>query len=113
MSSLISICYFTKSNKQSTTIHKKSDNTLTQKSKRNIIYKAMGYLMLACIGSIVLYSSVSSIKQLFGDAPMIFILETIAVLAFGVAWITKGETLFPDGEHYVVKGIKKVTGKES
>lgn len=104
--SLISILFFTKSSDQ-TKLVEKDAGKITQKSWRNMVYVSMGYLMLACIGFIVVYSSVSSVKLFFGDLSMIFILETVAVFAFGVSWITKGETLFPDGEHYVTKGLKK------
>lgn len=38
-----------------------------------------------------------------GAFPIVYVFETIAVEAFAVSWLTKGETLWPDGRHYMVK----------
>lgn len=66
----------------------------SQKSKRNVIYKICGWIMLVCVVMLVLYF-ISSPKGL-QDVPVVFIFETVAIEAFGLAWITKGETLWPD-----------------
>ena len=75
---------------------KKKQPTL-QKLQRNRVYRICGWIMLAAIGLIVLYSLVSregtgSLDQL---AP-VFWLEAIAVVAFGVSWLIKGEAILKD-----------------
>jgi len=40
------------------------------------------------------------------DFPVVFVLETIAIEAFGISWLTKGETLLPDGVQYMMKAIR-------
>jgi hypothetical protein len=34
-------------------------------------------------------------------------MEVIAIEAFGLSWITKGQTLWPDGEHYLAKAFRR------
>lgn len=104
--SLISIFFFTKSDKQTSLIEKLQDRKLTQKSWRNIIYLSMGIVMLLCLVFLLLYFLVPRLQNMFNGKSVIFIVETIATVAFGISWITKGETLFPEGEHYVSAGIK-------
>ena len=65
--------------------------------------------MLACVALMILYLIIQPAS--LEDKPVIFVLETVAVEAFGISWITKGETLWPDGEHYVKKGLRKVKEK--
>ena len=69
-----------------------------EKRDRNKIYVACGIIMLACIALIAVN------HVFFKDTPIsrlkpVFWLETVAMLAFGVSWITKGEWLRkdPDG----------------
>ena len=64
-----------------------------QKKKRNIVYKVCGYIMLACILLIFLNFL---IKPQLGDLKPVFCLETIALWAFGISWLTKGEFLLKD-----------------
>lgn len=68
-----------------------------QKVQRNRVYRVCGWIMLAAIGLIVLYSLVS--REATGSldrlAP-VFWLEAIAVVAFGVSWLTKGEAILKD-----------------
>lgn len=59
------------------------------KKIRNITYKAAGYTMLGCLVSIGLYLSFRQ-KGEPEIAPMVLILETIALIAFGTAWTVKG-----------------------
>ncbi len=66
-----------------------------QKRDRNKIYVVCGVIMLACIALIAVYhvfledTGISSIKP-------VFLLETLALWAFGFSWITKGEWLRKD-----------------
>ena len=65
-----------------------------QKLARNKIYKICGIIMLACMISIVIYLNVVDDNE--PKSSFVFWAETIALLAFGVSWLTKGETFYPD-----------------
>jgi cell division protein FtsW (lipid II flippase) len=95
---IICLVYFPKTNKESL---KKNDGNKTAKAKRNILYKICGWTIIASLLLLVLYS----VLQPATTIPVIFILETVAIEAFGLSWITKGQTLWPDGEHYISKGM--------
>lgn len=98
---IMSLVYFPKTN--ATTL-RKPDGSLTQKGKRNIVYKICGWTIIICLVALCLYFIV---KPDLGSFPVIFVCETIAVEAFGFSWLTKGETLWPDGEHYAVTAFKQ------
>ncbi|WP_410658962.1 DUF998 domain-containing protein [Amycolatopsis sp. lyj-112] len=74
----------------------KSDKEIpgARKPERNLIYVASGVVMLVCLALIVLcglfFDDVT--KSLY---PALW-LESAAIFAFGVAWLTKGGTLLPD-----------------
>ncbi|WP_037307799.1 DUF998 domain-containing protein [Amycolatopsis orientalis] len=74
----------------------KSDKAIPgpRKPERNRLYVTSGVIMLVCLALIVLcglfFDDVT--KSLY---PALW-LESIAILAFGVAWLTKGGTLLPD-----------------
>jgi hypothetical protein len=100
----MSLKYFVQTNQVSL---RKTDGTLTQKGKRNIVYKVCGWIMVICVGILGLYFILKPDLKSF---PVIFVFESIAVEAFGFAWLTKGETLWPDGEHYMVKAYQQAKG---
>ena len=112
--SLISIFFFTKTRHQEALIKRGTGQLLTQKSWRNIVYITMGCIMLVCMAIILIYSVVDPVQKFFGDFSLIFCMETIAVFAFGISWITKGETLFPDKDkpHYITRGIRELLEKD-
>lgn len=76
------------------TLTEKGKSRTKQKVNRNIIYRACGVVMLVCLVSIVIFF------KFFHDAGsgshFVFWGETIALIAFGVSWLTKGGTLYPD-----------------
>jgi hypothetical protein len=80
-------------------LFRKSDPTKTpthRKLQRNVVYTVCGYTILACIALIVVATFMP------GDANMkklgvVFWLESIAIVAFGVSWFTKGEAILGDG----------------
>jgi hypothetical protein len=80
----------------------------TPKEKRNTVYITCGWIIIVCVALLAAYFF---IKPDVGDFPLIFTLEAVAVEAFGFSWITKGETLWPDGEHYVAKAYRHVKEK--
>jgi hypothetical protein len=62
-----------------------------RKRERNIVYRTCGAVILACILlAVVLNFLPTAFKS---AAPWLFVLETFAVLAFGLSWLVKGQTL--------------------
>lgn len=61
----------------------------TQKLKRNKIYVACGIVMVLMLVAIVV------IKALNQGWP-IFLPETVAIVAFGIAWLVKGQAILKD-----------------
>lgn len=74
---------------------KKDSNPTPQKLTRNKIYIICGLIMIACLIAIVIYKN---FIQQDDDAVTSFVFwaETAALFAFGVSWLTKGGTLYPD-----------------
>jgi len=68
-----------------------------EKRKRNIVYITCGIIMLACIAFIAVYFifQLYSYPAIYNLKP-IFWLETFALWAFGVSWLTKGEAILKD-----------------
>jgi hypothetical protein len=68
-----------------------------QKLIRNKIYKATGYIMLICIGLLIIFFALPvNVSSLLLKFKPVFWLETIAIMAFGFAWLVKGESLWKD-----------------
>lgn len=68
-----------------------------EKINRNIVYILCGCIMIVCILLIASYllfleDRYIALSRLYP----VFFLESIALLAFGVSWLTKGQTLFKD-----------------
>ena len=100
--SIISICYFPLTSK------KHGVKPHSRKAKRNVIFRICGWTMLSCIFMLMLYFLIPGLRTFIGSFPIIFVLETLALEAFGISWLTKGETIWPDGEHYLVTGYKRI-----
>jgi hypothetical protein len=68
-----------------------------RKLQRNIVYRGCGIIMAISILLMTIYTFLpdSSTASLEAHHP-IFWLETIAILAFGISWLTKGEAILPD-----------------
>jgi len=72
------------------------DKTPTpRKLQRNIVYRVCGYTILTCILLIVVVA-LTSVRYLVGRLTPVFWLESAAIVAFGVSWLTKGETILKD-----------------
>lgn len=70
----------------------------TMKRKRNWLYRACGIIILICITLILFYSFCDTrvgCKKLSSYDP-VFWLETTALWAFGLSWLTKGTTILAD-----------------
>jgi hypothetical protein len=78
----------------------KGETTPTpQKLIRNKIYKVAAYIILICVGLLVLYFALpDSVTDPLIVLKPIFWLETIAVMAFGFSWLVKGGLFFADPE---------------
>jgi hypothetical protein len=79
---------FTKSNKPP------SEHT-PEKRKRNMVYVASGWTIVVCIVLMLLLIFVPTTSAIRAIKPVLW-LETIAVVAFGLAWLTKGEAILAD-----------------
>jgi hypothetical protein len=72
---------------------RKDDHPTNNKLKRNVIYIICGAVMLASMIAMLVYFIINGSS---GTSSFIFWAETIALVAFGVSWLTKGGTLYPD-----------------
>ena len=68
-----------------------------QKKKRNIIYKCCSIIMALCIVLITVhYLLPEQISDSYVHLSPVFVLESIAVIAFGISWLTKGNAFLQD-----------------
>jgi hypothetical protein len=72
-----------------------------QKRQRNIVYRACGYTMLACLFLIGVVKVMGYVHSPAFDALVErwkpeFWLESISIVSFGVSWLVKGETILKD-----------------
>ena len=78
----------------------KTDPSKTPSEKkllRNRVYRACGYAMALCILLIVIYYRLPPKNALlFEPYNPVFWLEAIAIAAFGISWLTKGEAILKD-----------------
>ena len=98
--SYFSIFLFTKTNKSKEELKEKK---YKNKRSRNRIYRICGFVILSSIVLIALYLQV--LKKHFPDLEFynpIFWLETLALFAFGISWLTKGKTLLADKDEVVI-----------
>lgn len=73
---------------------KKGSDPTPQKLRRNKIYIICGLIMITCLIAIAIYPAF--LKNDNSETSFIFWAETFALIAFGVSWITKGRTIYPD-----------------
>lgn len=74
-------------------------NKTPQKLRRNQIYKTCGCIIVICIVFIGVYAFFLEERfPQYDKWDPIFWLEAIALWAFGIAWLIKGETIFKDNE---------------
>lgn len=72
-----------------------SANISKEKKRRNILYRICGIIMLLQILLIILYMVFLKETYLAKTYP-ILIFESIALFAFGISWLVKGNTFFRD-----------------
>ena len=68
-----------------------------EKAKRNKLYVSCGVVILGCIALIPFYHFFLEDTGIAALKP-VFWLETLALWAFGISWMTKGEMLWRDIE---------------
>jgi hypothetical protein len=83
---MMSLFLFTKSNPP-------KEAQSAEKQTRNGIYKACGIIMLL---SIVIIAVSKPLFKVEDTSQITFWFETVALIAFGISWLTKGEMLFGD-----------------
>lgn len=75
----------------------KKESLPQQKRRRNFVFRVCGYVMIFCVLFIALYHFVlmdnyPELKQL----NLVFWFEVIALWAFGISWLTKGQFVLKD-----------------
>ena len=76
----------------------KGKKPTAQKIKRNKVYKSCAGIMAACIIAISIYYLLPEhLSDKIEPWKPVFFLESVAVMAFGVSWLTKGEAFLKDG----------------
>src|SRR5713226_3366780 len=70
-------------------------NPTPRKLQRNTVYRVCGYTILACIFFMVIVA-LPPVKTLVEWLSPVFWLESLAIIAFGASWLTKGETILKD-----------------
>ncbi len=78
-----------------------------EKKKRNVIYIVCGIVMSVSLLGILVCSLIFSESQM-SDYKVVLIGETLALFAFGISWLIKGETLFR--EHRCPERIDAAAG---
>ncbi|NBC16989.1 MAG: DUF998 domain-containing protein, partial [Bacteroidetes bacterium] len=67
-----------------------------RKLQRNRVYRVCGGLILLALVLIALYKNVPGAERALGGLQPVFWLEAVAVVAFGLSWLTKGEAILED-----------------
>ena len=75
---------------------KQTGDVKGNKRIRNRIYIICGVVIVVSISGIALIGIIPSWYRAVAHLKPIFVLETIALLAFGYSWLIKGETFFKD-----------------
>ena len=79
---------------------KKELSPTKRKLQRNKIYIICGLVMIACLIAIMIFFIFLETDH--PQSSFVFWAETLALIAFGVSWLTKGGTLFPDKKTRII-----------
>ena len=66
-----------------------------RKLQRNSVYKACGYAILACL-ALIAVAKLVPLSSMIERLNPVFWLESLAIVAFGLSWFTKGEAILGD-----------------
>lgn len=69
-------------------------NPTKRKLTRNMIYRICGSVMMVCLVAIMIFFIFFEAGH--PKSSFVFWAETVALIAFGISWLTKGGTLYPD-----------------
>ena len=72
-----------------------SGNVTPEKKRRNVIYRVTGWVILACI-AVIAVAKLALDQAWVEQLSLVFWLETIAIIAFAISWLTKAEIIFGD-----------------
>jgi hypothetical protein len=75
---------------------KGSANNNPQKQQRNRVYRTCGYTIVAMLLLIVSVFALPTWGQWLEPIRPVLTFESIALLAFGISWLTKGQALWAD-----------------
>ncbi|MDF1558879.1 MAG: DUF2007 domain-containing protein [Bacteroidales bacterium] len=64
------------------------------KKKRNLVYRVCGIVMLTALTAIEVFLLFFDGKN--SDTRFVLFAETVTLIAFGISWLTKGGTIYPD-----------------
>jgi len=64
------------------------------KRRRNLIYRLCGIIMLVSMAAIEIFFLF--FDESHEDSRFVLYAETVTLVAFGISWLTKGGTLYPD-----------------
>lgn len=67
-----------------------------EKARRNKIYRRCGYTMLICLALILVIFAFDDFAKKIEIICPVLILETVALWAFGISWLIKGQFLIKD-----------------
>lgn len=81
------LCYF----KFTLTTPGETVANTTKKHTRNQLYKICGIIIFSCILLLAIYKIIASINHDLKIYTLTFFLESIMLIAFGTAWLVKGE----------------------
>lgn len=74
----------------------RTDGDVTpRKLVRNVVHRVCGWVILACL-VLAVFTDLAADDAVKAEYRPLFWLETVAVLAFGVSWLVKGEALLGD-----------------
>jgi hypothetical protein len=67
------------------------------------VYRVCGYVMAICVLVLAIYNVLldQGITSLQIYHP-IYWLEAVAIIAFGISWLTKGQAILKDGESQIM-----------
>lgn len=74
-----------------------NDERSLEKKQRDKVYTFCGRTILVCIGLIILVLNLPDDNFLLKCQP-VFVLETLAIIAFGFSWFVKGQAILKDVE---------------
>ena len=69
-----------------------------RKKQRNILYRICGGVMIACILLMGIYHLAHGEDTPLANLNPVFWLEALAIVAFGISWLAKGEAILKDEE---------------